>query len=81
MVIIIRPHVMSTPSDSEQLSKDLLQRIAPASVERLNEAGFFPDNVPIPAEISAKESTLSVDQPSPAAKKSLIQERKKRGIR
>ena len=78
MVIIIRPHVMSTPSDSERLSKDLLQRIAPAAVERLNEAGFFPDNVPIPPEISAKDPMLPVDSPPPAAKKSMIQQRKKR---
>ena len=78
LVIIIRPHVMSTPADGERLSKNLLQRVAPGAVDRLNEAGFFPDNVPIPPEISAKDSMSFDEQPLPAPKKSLIQERKKR---
>lgn len=77
MVIIIRPHVMSTPADSERIGKNVLDRIAPAAVERLNDAEFFPDNVPIPPEISAKQS-ISPTEPPPTAKKSRIQERKKR---
>ena len=81
MVIIIRPHVMSTPADSERIGKNVLDRIAPAAVDRLNEAGFFPDSLPIPAEVSAKESQL-LDEPTTAPrKKSLIQERKKRFLR
>jgi general secretion pathway protein D len=81
MVIIIRPHVMSTPADSENISKDLLQRIAPAAVERLNEAGFFPDNVPIPPEISAKDSIPPLEPRPSAPKTSLIQQRKNRFVR
>ena len=77
LVIIIRPHVMSTPAEGERLSKNLLDRVAPAAVERLNEAGFFPDNVPIPPEISAKDSVLQ-DEPLSLPKKSLINRRKKR---
>ena len=77
LVIIIRPHVMSTPADSERLSKNLLQRVAPSAVERLGEAGFFPDNVPIPPDFSAKDSLLLNESPPPI-KKSLIHERKKR---
>lgn len=42
LVIMIRPYVMSTPSDSERISKDLLQRLAPKALERLSEEGFLP---------------------------------------
>lgn len=58
LVIIIRPYVMSTPADSERISRAVLDRLAPASVEKLVEEGFFPELPLIPAPA-----------PAPAAKK------------
>ncbi len=42
LVIILRPYVMSTPRDSERISHDLLDRLAPESVIKLEEEGFLP---------------------------------------
>ena len=42
LVVIICPHIMSTPADSERITKDLLKRLAPASVDRLTQEGFYP---------------------------------------
>jgi general secretion pathway protein D len=48
LVIIIRPHIMSTPADSERLTKDMLQQLAPAALERLVDDGFLPEMPLIP---------------------------------
>lgn len=48
LVIMIRPYVMSTPADGERVSRDLLDRLAPTSVERLVDEGFLPDLPPPP---------------------------------
>jgi general secretion pathway protein D len=42
LVIILRPYVMSTPADSERLTREVLDRLAPASMERLADEGFLP---------------------------------------
>ncbi len=42
LVVIIRPRVMMTPADSESLTKDLVQKLAPSSMELLEKNGFFP---------------------------------------
>lgn len=43
LVIIIRPYVMSTPADSERLSQEVLQQLAPNAVDRLVDEGFLPE--------------------------------------
>lgn len=52
LVIMIRPYVMSTPADGERLSRDMLDRLAPNSVERLVDEGFLPA---LPPPIPAKQ--------------------------
>ncbi len=42
LVIVIKPHVMSTPADGQRLSEEVLRQLAPASVDRLSEEGFLP---------------------------------------
>ncbi|MCE9610879.1 MAG: hypothetical protein K8R23_11855 [Chthoniobacter sp.] len=56
LVIIIRPHIMSTPADSERLTKDMLQQLAPAALERLVDDGFLPEMPLIPNARSVKKA-------------------------
>ncbi len=58
LVIIIRPYVMSTPADSEHLTKDVLDRLAPSTMEKLVSTGFLP---PGPSASSSAKA------PAPAA--------------
>ena len=50
LVIVIKPHVLSTPADGERISENVLRQLAPSSVERLEESGLltgaelFPDD-------------------------------------
>lgn len=48
LVVIIRPYVLSTPADGERISRDLLDRLAPKSVDRLVGEGFLPALLPPP---------------------------------
>ena len=50
MVVVLRPHVLNTPADSERLTRDVLGKLAPASMERLAEKGLLPalDAIPPP---------------------------------
>lgn len=57
LVIVIRPHVMTTPADSERLTTDVLKQLAPTSLERLVDDGFLPEmplypNEPVQAKVA-----------------------------
>lgn len=56
LVIVIKPHVLSTPADGERISEAVLQQLAPASVEQLAESGLLPG------------ASLFPDDPPPADK-------------
>ncbi len=43
LVVIIRPHILTTPADGEKVSIDMLKQLAPNSLERLREDGFLTD--------------------------------------
>lgn len=47
LVIILRPYVMSTAADSERITRDMLDRLAPTSVEMLVDEGFLPALPPV----------------------------------
>lgn len=64
LVVVLRPYVMSTASDSERISRDLLDRLAPVSVEKLVDEGFLPDLPPPP-----KAKPVRRPAPSAAASK------------
>lgn len=49
LVIIIRPHVMTTPADSERLTQNVLSNLAPMALERLVDDGFLPELPAVPA--------------------------------
>ncbi len=49
MVVLIRPYVLTTPADGERISRDMLDRLAPASIKRLVGGGFLPSMTPPPA--------------------------------
>ncbi|RYD82175.1 MAG: hypothetical protein EOP84_09820 [Verrucomicrobiaceae bacterium] len=51
LIIMVRPYVMTTPADSEVLSQDVLERLAPVSVDRLVEEGFLPERTSVTTEI------------------------------
>jgi general secretion pathway protein D len=57
LVVIIRPYVMTTPEDGERVSRDVLQRLAPESAQRLVEEGFVPTLLPAPAPPPAQMAT------------------------
>lgn len=63
LVIILRPHVMSTPADSDLLTQDVLQQLAPAAVERLVDEGLLPEMPLIPV---AEPVRRAVPPPPPA---------------
>jgi general secretion pathway protein D len=48
LVIVLRPYVMSTATDSERITRDMLDRLAPSSVEKLVDEGFLPELPPVP---------------------------------
>lgn len=50
MVVMIRPHVMSTPSDGQKISEDLLHELSEASKERLKQSGILTFPAPATAE-------------------------------
>ena len=60
LVIILRPYVLSTPTDSERLSRDVLDRIAPESVEKLVEEGFLPELALIPEPVPVIRKTTVI---------------------
>lgn len=41
MIVIIRPHILSTPADGEKISKNLLQDLSTPARQRLQEAGYL----------------------------------------
>jgi type II secretory pathway component GspD/PulD (secretin) len=57
LVVIIRPYVMTTPEDGERVSRDVLQRLAPESAQRLVEEGFVPTLLPAPPPPPAQMAT------------------------
>jgi general secretion pathway protein D len=57
LVVIIRPYVMTTPEDGERVSRDVLQRLAPQSAQRLVEEGFVPTLLPAPPPPPAQMAT------------------------
>jgi general secretion pathway protein D len=48
LVMMIRPYVLTTPADGERISRDMLDRLAPGSVEKLVDEGFLPALPPVP---------------------------------
>ncbi len=67
LVVIIRPHVMSTPADGEKISTDLLKQLAPASVDRLVDDGFLPAPPPdLKATIPPRGDLPKADPPKKA---------------
>jgi type II secretory pathway component GspD/PulD (secretin) len=73
LVIMIRPYVMSTPADGERISRDMLDRIAPESIERLVDEGFLPElPPPLPARRATRPAPTSAatkktaPEPTPA---------------
>jgi general secretion pathway protein D len=86
LVVILRPYVMSTPADGGRVSRDMLERLAPESVDRLLDEGFLPALPPPPAPRpafrpapSAAASRKAPPTPAPVAapvrKKSTPQKR------
>lgn len=70
LVIIIRPYVMSTPADGERISKNLLHRLAPQSMERLVEEGFL-SSLP-PAAVPPRPKIIhAATKPAGEAKRSV----------
>jgi hypothetical protein len=65
LVVIIRPYVMTTPEDGQRISRDVLQRLAPESAQRLVEEGFLPSLLPPPpaSPVASPNPALS---PAPA---------------
>ncbi|HSJ03681.1 MAG: type II secretion system protein GspD [Verrucomicrobium sp.] len=57
LVMIIRPHIISTPADGERITKDLLEQLAPAAMDRLVEDGFL--GSPLIPSAKAVESEIS----------------------
>lgn len=66
MIVIVRPHILSTPADGQKLSEGLLRDLSGQARQRLEEGGFLaPQAVPVADDASAK-STLDWS-PAPAA--------------
>ncbi len=66
LVIMIRPYVMSTPSDGERISRDMLDRLAPKAVEQLVEEGFLPEPPPLTKVVKRSVVTKVTPPPAPA---------------
>lgn len=64
LVVILRPYVLNTAADGERISRDLVDRLAPVSVEKLVDEGFLPDLPPPP-----KAKPVRRPAPSAAASK------------
>ncbi len=48
MIVIIRPHILSTPNDGKKISEDLLKDLSDPARARLEEAGFLaPHAIPV----------------------------------
>jgi len=71
LVVIIRPHVLTTPADGEKVTVDLLKQLAPNSLQRLKEDGFLPEDAPI---VPVPKAT-----PVPDAKKAVPPKKKSSG--
>ncbi|MHA3771330.1 type II secretion system protein GspD [Verrucomicrobiota bacterium sgz303538] len=65
LVIILRPHVMSTPADGERISREVLEGLAPMSVQRLVEEGILPEMPLIPQPPVAVPVPVPVRVPDP----------------
>lgn len=59
MIVLVRPHVMSTPSDGQKISEDLLQDLSDEAKARLSQGGFLPGIKP--------SSSATPEQPAPAS--------------
>jgi len=62
LIVIIRPHILSTPADGQKISEDLLKDLSDPARQRLQETGFFPALFPA-APLSA------VPPPAPPARR------------
>ena len=69
LVVIIRPHVMSTPADGQRISREVLSQLAPQSMERLVEEGWFPDMPLMPAERPVRRAAPVAKKVVPVKKK------------
>lgn len=55
LVVMIRPHVLSTPADGERISRDMLRQLAPGAVQKLLDEGILPEgpdlqDLPLPPD-------------------------------
>jgi general secretion pathway protein D len=55
LVIMIRPHVLSTPADGERISREMLGQLAPGAVQKLLDEGILPEgpdlrDLPLPQD-------------------------------
>lgn len=67
MIIIIRPHILSTPADGEKISQDLLHDLSDTARQRLQEAGYLKSNPLLPPPSTQTPVVVPRAEPAKAA--------------
>lgn len=62
MIVIIRPHILSTPADGEKISKGLLQELSGPARQRLEEAGYLTPSPLLPPPVLPPATRVEEDR-------------------
>lgn len=77
MIVIIRPHILSTPTDGKKISEDLLKDLSDPARERLEEAGFLaPQAVSVPEDSGKAAPEWQAPAPSPGPTRKFFWQKK-----
>lgn len=83
MIMIIKPHILSTPTDGQKISQELMTKLSTTSRDRLVEHGLLPppppeyaEPVAPPAPRHSAPRARAVSEPPPSAKEEVKPKRK-----
>lgn len=68
MIVLVRPHVMSTPSDGQKISEELLRDLSVEGKARLAQSGLFPAVQPVPPAATPERTAPPRALPPSSAK-------------
>lgn len=68
LIIMIRPHIIATPADSQAISKDVLQKLAAPDSQRLLTEGLWPTDESLPPLPASPAKTKPLATPVPKAR-------------
>lgn len=76
LIIMIRPHIISTPADSQAISQDVLHNLAAPDSQRLLQEGLWPTDQPLPPLPASPAGTKPAATPVTVTKVRTVVERK-----